>query len=275
MKYEIKSTARMFLPFYLIVVGLAVIARIFQEISRMLAYSYINHDLIYTTLNAIYVISMMFFVMGFIVVCLLTPIISVYRFRTNLLKSEGYLMMTLPVKPSQHIWAKLHTMFLWGIGTLITCGIALLILLVNSDFLRELLETIASLPQEYFQMTILNRTTVTIFILQLLICAMMTMYQSVMIYYSCLAVGHRFTNKYPVLGAIVVYLIFQFVLSIISTILIVMFSFFIDSTNLNRSIDPGALINIIMLLVNLFIAGIFTAGYFVTKNILSKHLNLE
>ena len=61
----------------------------------------------------------MLFVLAVIAACVFALVISVIRFYSGLLRDEGYLMFTLPVRPWQLVLSKLLTAFL----TLIVTGL--------------------------------------------------------------------------------------------------------------------------------------------------------
>ena len=97
-KYEIKATARMILPFYLGMLGLTLLFRIFSAIRTpaRLSALYEVFTVLATTIFVILIMSTFF-------VCF---IIMVTRFYKNIYGDEGYLMNTLPVSAAQNIWAK-------------------------------------------------------------------------------------------------------------------------------------------------------------------------
>ncbi len=89
-KYEIKATARTFLPLF---AALLISAGIYKLISALSAKAPQAPEIISLILYNIILVGV--FVMTFVVM--------VQRFYKNLLSDEGYLMFTLPVKAWKHI----------------------------------------------------------------------------------------------------------------------------------------------------------------------------
>lgn len=112
LKYELKSTAKFFVPMYFAI-------------------------LVITTLNSIFIRKNVFveaqgiinMVIGglFIAITTLTIVIIVKRFKKNLLGDEGYLMFTLPVKSSSLILSKYISALIWVLLTMIVSSMAIII----------------------------------------------------------------------------------------------------------------------------------------------------
>lgn len=112
LKYELKSTAKFFVPMYFAILAI-------------------------TTLNSIFIRKNVFMeaqgimnmVIGglFIAITTLTIVIIVKRFKKNLLGDEGYLMFTLPVKSSSLILSKYISALIWVLLTIIVSSMAVII----------------------------------------------------------------------------------------------------------------------------------------------------
>lgn len=112
LKYELKSTAKFFVPMYIAI-------------------------LVITTLNTIFIRKNVFveaqgiinMVIGglFIAITTLTIVIIVKRFKKNLLGDEGYLMFTLPVNSSSLILSKYISALIWVLLTMIVTAMAVII----------------------------------------------------------------------------------------------------------------------------------------------------
>ncbi|MEG2857647.1 MAG: hypothetical protein RR994_03400, partial [Clostridia bacterium] len=98
LKYEMKSTARIFLPLYGCIVVFAAIVRAFMQI---------NTGAGSRLLNILSGLSVFLYVAIIISTFVITLIVLIQRFYRNLLGDEGYLMHTLPVRTRQQIGAKL------------------------------------------------------------------------------------------------------------------------------------------------------------------------
>jgi len=171
------------------------------------------------------------------------PLFSVYRFYINLMKTEGYLMLTLPVKISQHIWSKLHVMAFWMLASSAVTLLSILILSGgNVSVFVEILNTFDLLP------------------LYLIIASI---YTYVMLGYASLAIGHKLFRKYPVLGAILVFLIIFSVMQIVSLIIFPSIGITLTSSRISFLVSTAML------------SLIFMFFYVITTRIMTHSLNLE
>lgn len=116
-KYEIKSTARQFLSVYLILIGLSVILKTFNELSEKLEIMILPSALF----MFLYVVT----VIGMFIVTVITVI---QRFYKNLIGDEGYLMFTLPLTVKHHILVKTVTAVFWTLTGIITALFSILII---------------------------------------------------------------------------------------------------------------------------------------------------
>ena len=108
LKYELKATARLFLPIYLVMTALAVVTGLLAALGSQVSSIKLR--------DAVQVCSGIFGVL-FGVCCVVLPFVTIYlcmrRFYDNLFKREGYLMHTLPVTPAQLILSKAIAGLLW------------------------------------------------------------------------------------------------------------------------------------------------------------------
>ena len=110
LKYEIKATARLFLPLYATILIFAAINLFFLAAPDANENSISFYELAVGIGMIVYVILMT----GLVV---MTLFVLVQRFYKNLLSDEGYLMFTLPVKSWSHILSKLMIAMLWTIAS--------------------------------------------------------------------------------------------------------------------------------------------------------------
>lgn len=122
LKYELKATARTFIPIYIGILFLSLFNRVAN------------------TLNIDELVNISGLVLGslFIALAVVTLIVIIQRFQKNLLTDEGYLMFTLPVKPASLIGAKLIVALIWVIASSLIAPIAGFILVVDMRLLAEL-----------------------------------------------------------------------------------------------------------------------------------------
>ncbi len=126
-KYEFSATGRIFLPMYGVLLVMSLIARIF--------YTSNIHSRTSEIANALMTMVM---VMLFTAVWVVTLVIIVRRFWTNLLGREGYLMNVLPVNPWEHVFAKMVTSGVWIIAGTVVSVVAFLVMLLGLPELADI-----------------------------------------------------------------------------------------------------------------------------------------
>lgn len=133
LKYEFRATGRIFLPAYAVLLVMSFVARLFY--SANLAREF-------TTEGRTTLIVTMVMVMLFTAVWVVTLVVIIRRFWTNLLGREGYLMNVLPVSPWEHVCSKAVTSLVWVLLSCIVSAVALAVMLLGTTGLidwRELL----------------------------------------------------------------------------------------------------------------------------------------
>ena len=115
LKYEIKATARTFLPMYALLIVFALINKFFMAV---------NADY----LRIPRIIAMSVFVVVIVGICVMTLIVTIQRFNKNLLTDEGYLSFTLPVKAHTHIDSKMIVSLMWSLLSVIVSFIAIFVM---------------------------------------------------------------------------------------------------------------------------------------------------
>lgn len=90
LKYELKSYIRVFIPIYIAIIAMSFLNGIFGS-SESLQMQFIMSTVLVGLFVALFVLSI---------------VITIQRFKKNLLEDEGYLMFTLPVRTSSIIISK-------------------------------------------------------------------------------------------------------------------------------------------------------------------------
>lgn len=119
LKYELKRSARKFFP---LVVGYMIVTLIF---SLMLRYG----DSVKSP-NFLVIFIVVCIAYGVAVVALFTVgfTISLTNFHKTLFTDEGYLMLTIPVKPYYHIFTKFISSVIWSAASMIVFVLSLLLI---------------------------------------------------------------------------------------------------------------------------------------------------
>lgn len=135
-KYDMKSHSKIFASMYIFDMILAVFSLILSKVSHSYPNNYV--------LNAIDKLFFGALIFGLVVTAIVTLILTVMRYRTNLLRDEGYLMHTLPVKVSQLYFSKLISSLLWfaiyGVVVYIVVSIKFLDFTWIVKFISELMK---------------------------------------------------------------------------------------------------------------------------------------
>jgi hypothetical protein len=253
MKYEFKSTARIYLPLY----------------GALLIVSILNRLFTYLGLKAPMFIGGGISAMMAVAIGVVTFILTLQRFNKNLLGNEGYLMFTLPVKPDSLIISKLLVAAVWFIASLFVVVLAIMIMALTDFDLKEVFEGIA----EMFTMMnvdILNKLMVGIeMILFCVFCLLVT----ILFIYTCLSLSLLF-NKHRLLVAFGAFV----AISTIGQILAVIAANIASAMNLGElfrqasDMTQAHIIMIFVLLAELIIGAVF---YITTRYMLTRRLNLE
>ena len=108
LKYDLRANLKIFLFIWpaILVFGLLERVALMAELPSKISAIFVN-------------LTTVLFVLAVIAACVFALVISVIRFYSGLLRDEGYLMFTLPVRPWQLVLSKLLTALL----TLVVTGL--------------------------------------------------------------------------------------------------------------------------------------------------------
>lgn len=258
-KHEWKSTARLLLPLNLLIIGFSIIGRIllgfnvfkkFEEIGIILLISYIL----------------------FLVVCaVVTYIFIIYRFYKNHFTDEGYLMFTLPAKPYELILSKLILAFGWLMINMVVITASIILLVSYRGMGRDFL----TFWREFcFQMEAARIYGSFSFLICFILMTIIGAIYSILQVYFCIAVGQLFL-KYKLIAAVGVYFGINFILQMVSTIVLIIFGFFTMMDINNNPHDFLTFYQTVMY-IGIALSGLIGGFYFVMTNyIMKKKLNLE
>ena len=253
LKYEFKSTGRTFLPIY----GALLIT---SFLTRLFVFNKDFSNSFFLSLFQVVISSLFGFLL--MAVFILTLVVSLQRFYKNLLGEEGYLSMTLPVRPWQHILCKSLTSLVWYIFSSIAAILAFVILAYEKGMLGDFFKAIV---------TLIRRGSLNAQILtacgEFFLFAALGILAFTMMLYASMALGQLNANK-RLLTSFGAFLALNFLVQILMGVLgnlAVQWVFPMSS----RWALNVALLSIV---VELF----FLAGFFaITNYILSRKLNLE
>lgn len=206
-KFDLKATARFFLPMYAGLIILTLINKL----------SMVVYDANNQLMRGLSMTVLTFYALGLFAVFVMTQIFIVWHFYKNLTGDEGYLMFTLPVKPSTHVNAKVLTSVIWTLCTFILICASFMILASGNgltDFFRSMGEFWDELKRLEYSSSIITLLSQTAILM------LLNLFNGPLMYFCCIALGHLF-GKHRVAGAVVSYIGIHVVLQIVSTIFMV------------------------------------------------------
>ena len=265
-KHEVKAVSRSMLPMGLILMGMAFFTRIIQFFES----DSDTYDIVFG--SAIFML-----VTAMVVSLIMSVVVSVKRFYTNMFTGEGYLTMTLPVTASQHILTKVSVAVVSVIATVIAVIVAGSIATMG-EVLVEVFKAIDYLADQYFR-EIGGHGVAYIF--EALISVIVFGASQLLLYYACISMGQR-ASKNRVAAAFGCYFAFYVITQILGTMLIIIVSngpewFY----NLANSIadfavnHPYAFVHYFIWAITLFYGAQAVAFFFVSRYIIKNKLNLE
>lgn len=143
MKYEFKACSRIFLPIYLGILLVSTVYGLFMN-DKFIKFSQDG----YTENSGIYNLQMILSIVLmslFVALVVITILLTVQRFKRNLLEDEGYLMFTLPVSTTKLILSKYFVALVFAIFSIIVAIMSFVLMTFStgmlslSDSFRDLL----------------------------------------------------------------------------------------------------------------------------------------
>lgn len=267
LKYEFKSTARIFIPFYIALLGVAVMLKLFMTLEEKLKVMIVP-EVLFVAAYAILIIA----------VLALAYVITCTRFYKNLLGDEGYLMNTLPVKPYLHIWTKLITGLVWLIASACVSLFSVLILALYKGLFGDIAKFI---DMAFSQLGVLmNKSSAVVTLIIFIVMLLVTLINSFLMFYASMSVG-QLVHGHRIIGSIAAYFGLNFAVQLISTLIILVFA----RTDIWSAIEENRLYLINDSIMNPFTVFLLTytamyavvgAGYYILTNyMLKRKLNLE
>ncbi len=261
LKYEIKATARIFLPLFAVLLIFAGVNKSISSLSQ-------------NKWQAPEVISFILYITVLVGILVMTLIVMIQRFYKNLLTDEGYLMFTLPAKAWQHITSKLIVAMMWTVVSSIVAIISILIITFDVFFTSENMQAILNSINEVFKEF---GASAFLVMLEILLVIIVSMAACILMIYASIALGQLF-NRHRILASLGAFI----VLNTVSQILFMVAASIPGGMNLEKRISSMneffsilPVFHSVMWYCILFF-GVLSVGYFALSNyILKKRLNLE
>ena len=206
LKYDLRANLKIFLFIWpaILVFGLLERVALMAELPVKISAIFVN-------------LTTVLFVLAVIAACVFALVISVIRFYSGLLRDEGYLMFTLPVRPWQLVLSKLLTALL----TLVVTGLVSFVSVgILFGGIRGLLPSIRTSLEQSFG-GIINGWGIALLVLLVVVQVAVSVLQ---IYLSC-SIGHLFRRK-RILFAVLFYYAINVVLETVAVTSIIVLSNF-------------------------------------------------
>ena len=260
MKHEFRATGRVMGPLFGLLLIAALAARFSVGVLLESSARFLN------LLGGLFVTAFAIAIAG---VCVMSLVLMINRFRTNLLGDEGYIMFTLPASVHQQIWSKLIVSAVWFIATGLAVVAAGFILVAQQGFWLEIRRGFAEIFRHLTAYYAFNGTA---FLFELLALIFVGCCVLCLEFYAAMAICHSFAN-HTVLYSVLSFLGLQFVMQLLSGGILV-------GTNYDFLVvalpSDGVLAMHSVMLTMIVSTAVFGAVYYViTTMFLKKRLNLE
>ncbi|HHV98823.1 MAG TPA: ABC transporter permease [Clostridiaceae bacterium] len=258
MKYEIKGTARLFIPLYLALLLFALLNRIINPFGMIESSENFNLQVMFS------IISITVYFILIVGIFVMTLIIMIQRFYKNLLGDEGYLMFTLPVKSWQHIVSKLLVSMLWTILSFIMAICSILILVDSDNLFKEIRQLISRFTDIFGSAGFFT----------LPYYALLSLTTGILMIYAAIALGHLF-SKHKLMASFGMYCVLYVIYQVVMVLFILVFGKKIFTPVLSSPIPTPSDINTLVFSFSIPTILIMAANFILTNYILQKKLNLE
>lgn len=254
-KYEFKSTMKIFLSLYGVIAGFTLI----QIIMKLMNFKFLFSDGILVGTYLLLTVAAL----------ALTFISGIQRFFKNILGAEGYLMNTLPVKSWQLVMSKLLVAVSWFFGSMLLVIASIAAQLAVRGLLSDFISNVRLL----WESTLLQFGWNGYLVLGLffLFVAIYACYGFLMVY-CAMSLGHLL-NTNRIIASFAAYMGLYFVVQMISAVVILLYGLIAGGgiAFLESSDSALSLISIQMSIS----AALCIIYYSITNYIVRKRLNLE
>lgn len=258
LKHEFRATGRIMGPMYLVLLALALGANLSIRLLDSSGSRLLN------ILGGIVITAFGF---GIGAACVMTVVLMVNRFRTNLMSEEGYIMFTLPVSVHELVWSKIIVSTVWFFATSLAITLSGIIVSFRVNYVLKFFSWLQEIFREITAYYAINGAA---FLLEGLVLLFLACAALCLLFYAAMAVGHSFANHKTLLS-VAFFFAFQFASQIGGALV----AFALDGFDPFQNLTPVAAVHTFMGL-GIFSVLIYGAVfYFITTFMLKKRLNLE
>ena len=209
-KYDFMNIGKKLIPFYIAALVIGIINRFLlltSDISRL------EREENFLAMFGSPLLYFAYFVVVFGIFCM-TVFVIITRYSSSIYGNEGYLTNTLPLKPSQIIWAKLINFLIWIFISYFVIFVSMFILFPFEFFIRNIIkdtefyQDLNTMVKEFF-----SSKYIFMSILQL-IYNFFALVQSILIIFLSIAIANLFKSYKVVVGVIaffIISIIFSFI----------------------------------------------------------------
>ena len=234
LKHEFRAVGRTMLPVMAVLLVLAGLANISIHYIESVGSDFVELVL------GLFIAA---FVFGVIAAVVMMLVVMIDRFYKNLLKDEGYLMMTLPVNVHALVWSKLIVSFVWFVITaLVVCAvIGLTVANLASMQISNIAEVFRDMPplrellDSLYRSTGITGARVAGFLAEIFILIIVSGLCACLHFYAAMSLGHCFANN-KVLLSVVFFVAISFVFSLLAPL-------FGMEVNVTVTTETGMIIN--------------------------------
>jgi len=202
MKYDMRSMLRLFVPMWCVLLVMSIV-------NRFTLYS----ETLSEFMGGLPVILLfLVYIFGIFAMLVVAYVFVVQRFYNGLLKDEGYLMFTLPVKTHQLIISKCLTAVILLSASVVVCLISVLILITNNEVIRELGAVMQTMRDYDAELNAGTEAFIYQMLLIYLILGILGTISSLFHIYLAMAIGHL-ANKHRVAWSVLAYIGINVVIS--------------------------------------------------------------
>ena len=268
LKYEFKSTSRVVLILYAVLLAVAALIGILMRSTGFwtsdLEFGLFGSDGPGRTMSVILIALFIIYWALIMAVLIMTIITIVVRFYRNLLGGEGYLMHTLPVKTQTLINAKLITAFIWMMITYLAIFLSALLLASISGLMGAIFREIGWDNFVAQLKMVFGSFNAPLWCVTLIVGS----FAGILMFYFSMALGNL-ANEHKVLFAVLAYIGLNTVLSFVTGVSSISFALMIENIS-----EMEVMMSTIMWRALVIDVALAVGFYIGTNLILKKRLNL-
>lgn len=218
LKHEFISCGKKLLPIYLILVIASFVGKVFIWLVSKKSFINAVPEAFYRIVKSLSSIFSIVYILFIIVILVGTILFLIYRFYQHLFTDEGYLTMTLPVKPYEHVLTKTLSSLVWSIfsGALVLGSIALIVR--TEETVRKFHDVIDAFVDMLKRVAVEMDIGYGWLIAEVIIFILFVIITKYLMVFFSITLGSSFSSKNKILSSIVVYIALAVAMQIFSMV---------------------------------------------------------